>query len=87
MRDLRNLNEALTELKTLAIRTERGVFFKAEDVERLLLEAGVEEVIEAEKPKPKTMADARAAVMGNEKLVESFSTPEAKQSALRAAVA
>jgi hypothetical protein len=84
---LHNLNEALAELETLAIKTERGVFFRAEDVHRLLAEKRVEKAEEAEKPRPKTMADARAAVMGNEELVKSFSTPEKQQSALRAAVA
>lgn len=86
MPNIHNLNEALAELGKLAIKTEHGVFFRAEDVERLLGQQGVEEAQEEEKVLPKTMTEARAAVMGNKDLMTRFSTPEAQQSALRAVV-
>lgn len=89
MPDFHNLNEVMAELDKVAVRTEQGVFFKESDVKRLFAlkdfqDTGREEA-EGE-PKPKTLAEARAAVMSNKDLVDKFMTPEAEKSALRVAI-
>jgi hypothetical protein len=59
--NLLDINEVMTELEGLAIRTSQGSFVKQEDVRRLLEKRQQATEIETKaEPKPKTMVEARA---------------------------
>jgi hypothetical protein len=71
--DLHNLNDALAELEKLSVKTSQGSFVKLEDVRRLVSERSASEAVgAATEPKPKTMAEAKAAILKNEDLMKQF---------------
>ena len=73
-RDLRNLNEALSEIEKISISTSQGQYVKVDDVKRLLqekrevLEAELEERIEKRIPYRMSPERARRLAMRDESL-------------------
>lgn len=68
--DLHDLDEAITRIEGLAIRTTQGSFVRMEDVRRLLEEERDREP-EA-KPQPKTVVQAREAVKRDPEIMKHF---------------
>jgi arginyl-tRNA synthetase len=59
--DLHNASELIEELEGLSIKTTQGSYVKMEDIRRLIEKREEARVLdEEEKPKPKTLDEARA---------------------------
>jgi hypothetical protein len=59
--DLQNMNDLVSELEGISIRTSQGSFVKMEDVRRLVEKRkSAQTITEATEPKPKTVEQARA---------------------------
>lgn len=76
--DLNDLNETLEALSKLAISTTQGEFVRMDDVKRLIRERNAAASIEkkVEQKAPKTMVQAKQAVLKDEEVMKNFPPPQ-----------